>query len=114
MRRPALALIGLLALVGFAHADQPGDWSVFAVREEIAPRSWTEPDGQGGMRLGLAGRGDDAVDGRWVREIPVTAGAPFAATTCMVTLPPAVASTLFVCGAVPARWSGRGSTDGNE
>jgi predicted amidohydrolase len=78
MRRPALALIGLLALVGFAHADQPGDWSVFAVREEIAPRSWTEPDGQGGMRLGLAGRGDDAVDGRWVREIPVTAGAPYA------------------------------------
>ena len=77
MRRPARALIVLLALVGSARAEGPGDWSVLAAREEIAPRSWTEPDAGGGMRLGLAGRGDAAVDGRWVREVPVTAGASY-------------------------------------
>jgi hypothetical protein len=28
--------------------------------------------------LALAGRGDDAVDGRWVREVPVVAGRDYA------------------------------------
>jgi sugar lactone lactonase YvrE/predicted amidohydrolase len=45
-------------------------WTLFAVRDEIAPRSWQTPEGD----LALAGRGDEAVDGRWQRTVPVTAG----------------------------------------
>src|SRR5439155_17136031 len=45
-------------------------WTTFAVRDEIAPRSWQTPDGD----LALAGRGDEAVDGRWQRTVSVTAG----------------------------------------
>jgi predicted amidohydrolase len=44
------------------------------VREEIAPRSWTDRDAEGRLRLGLAGRGNDAVDGRWAREVAVAPG----------------------------------------
>ena len=46
-------------------------WQPYAARDEIAPRSWVEKDGS----LGLAGRGDDAVDGRWTRTVAVKAGA---------------------------------------
>jgi len=53
-------------------------WKPYAVREEIAPRSFSERDAQGGLVLGLAGRGDDAVDGRWVREAPVVPGKTYA------------------------------------
>ena len=49
-------------------------WRPYAAREEIAPRSWSVRDPQGALVLGLAGRGDDAVDGRWAREVPVVAG----------------------------------------
>src|SRR5262245_50713417 len=45
-------------------------WTMFAVRDEIAPRSWQTTEGD----LALAGRGDEAVDGRWQRTVPVTAG----------------------------------------
>src|SRR5262249_24057037 len=45
-------------------------WTLFAVRDEIAPRSWQTLDGD----LALAGRGDEAVDGRWQRTVPATAG----------------------------------------
>lgn len=79
MRPLAAALTAaMVALVSPSCAEDLGGWSAFAVRDEIAPRSWTEPDGSGGLRLGLAGRGDDAVDGRWVREVPVEAGASYA------------------------------------
>jgi predicted amidohydrolase len=70
-----LLLLGLPAARG---ADAPDGWQPFAVRDEIAPRFWVEeakaqvaplPYG-----LGLAGRGDDAVDGRWRRTVPVAAG----------------------------------------
>jgi predicted amidohydrolase len=49
-------------------------WRPHAVRDEIAPRSWTERDAAGRLVLGLAGRGDAAVDGRWVREAAVAPG----------------------------------------
>jgi hypothetical protein len=49
-------------------------WKPHAVREEIAPRSFTEQNAQGGLVLGLTSCGDDAVDGRWVREVPVAPG----------------------------------------
>jgi predicted amidohydrolase len=53
-------------------------WKPYAVRPEIAPRSFSERDPQGALLLGLAGRGDDAVDGRWVREVPVVPGKSYA------------------------------------
>jgi predicted amidohydrolase len=81
MRRSLpFVVLGLVVLgLGAAWAaDAPDGWQRYAVRDEIAPRFWVEeardqvaplPYG-----LGLAGRGDDAVDGRWLRTLPVTAG----------------------------------------
>jgi predicted amidohydrolase len=82
MRRLAVALLTLLAgsTAGPATASEPApdSWRPHAVRDEIAPRSWEER-GPGGERvLGLAGRGDDAVDGRWAREVPVLPGKDYA------------------------------------
>jgi predicted amidohydrolase len=74
----ALGVASLLVLLLSAPAgSEPvatDGWEPYAVRAEIAPRSWAERDAQGTLLLGLAGRGDDAVDGRWVREVPVVAG----------------------------------------
>jgi predicted amidohydrolase len=53
-------------------------WRPYAVREEIAPRTWSERDERGGLLLGLGGRGDDAVDGRWLREVGVAPGKEYA------------------------------------
>jgi predicted amidohydrolase len=76
MGRTRLALV--LALLATAAAASAEDWRPYAVREEIAPRSFSERDARGGLVLGLAGRGDDAVDGRWVREEPVVPGRTYA------------------------------------
>ena len=59
--------------------NTPDGWHSFSVREEIAPRFWTERRGSE-VALGLAGRGSEAVDGRWRREVPVTAGKSYAFT----------------------------------
>jgi hypothetical protein len=64
-------LILFLAAPTAPEAVSNDGWKPYAVREEIAPRSFSERGGQGELVLGLAGRGDDAVDGRWVREVPV-------------------------------------------
>ena len=82
MRRVALSLSALLALlvaspVAWADPD-PDGWHPFAVREEIAGRTWRARDGTGGLLLGVAGRGDAGLDGRWVREVPVTPGREYA------------------------------------
>src|SRR6516225_9027893 len=53
----------------------PDGWHGYAARPEIAPRFWVE---QPGDRLAMAGRGDDALDGRWLRRVPVTAGKYYA------------------------------------
>jgi predicted amidohydrolase len=77
---PSLAslLVVLLSAPASAEPLSTDGWKPFAVRDEIAPRSWAERDAEGGLVLGLAGRGDDAVDGRWVREVPVVAGKTYA------------------------------------
>jgi predicted amidohydrolase len=55
-----------------------GDWKSYAVRPEIAPRFWVakpkERSGEAPFYLGLAGRGDEAVDGRWLRTTAVGGG----------------------------------------
>jgi predicted amidohydrolase len=72
----AAALIGAAPVGDLEPATETAaeGWRAYSAREEIAPRSWMEPDAQGRLRLGLAGRGDDAVDGRWVREVKVASG----------------------------------------
>jgi predicted amidohydrolase len=56
----------------------PDGWRGYAVRAEIAPRFWVVPPEEGkspgAYALGLAGCGDEAVDGRWLRRVPVAAG----------------------------------------
>ena len=72
----ALALLFAASALGESLATD--GWQPYSAREEIAPRSWAERDAQGGLVLGLAGRGDDAVDGRWAREAPVAPGKTYA------------------------------------
>src|SRR5512139_1904143 len=74
----ASVLLFLLAAPAAADAASTDGWKPYAVRDEIAPRSFSERDERGGLVLGLAGRGDDAVDGRWVREVPVVPGKTYA------------------------------------
>src|SRR5438876_29215 len=59
-----------------AAEEAPDGWRAYAARSEIAPRSWIvrHEDSRGSYGLGLAGRGEEAVDGRWLRTVPVTAG----------------------------------------
>ena len=72
------SLLVLLLAAPVAVPDPTGGWNPYAAREEIAPRSFSERDARGGLILGLAGRGDDAMDGRWVREVPVVPGKNYA------------------------------------
>jgi predicted amidohydrolase len=82
MRRLLLfVLVALAPACGRAVADEsapvPDGWKMQAVRAEIAPRFWVHyPKQKTGAdyELGLAGRGSEAVDGRWVRRQPVVAG----------------------------------------
>src|SRR5512139_4283771 len=74
----ASVLLFLLAAPAAPDAASTNGWKPYAVRDEIAPRSFSERDARGGLVLGLAGRGDDAVDGRWVREVPVVPGKAYA------------------------------------
>ena len=78
--RARIAPFILLALArSAAGQDTATDgWRPYAARDEIAPRSFSERGLDGGLRLGLAGRGDDAVDGRWVREVRVVPGRTYA------------------------------------
>lgn len=77
-----LALAPTSALYGEESAAKtdaaPDGWQPFAVRQEIAPRSWVErreiPPDREEYVLGLAGRGHEAVDGRWLRRVPVAPG----------------------------------------
>ncbi len=82
MRRLATALLTLLAGSGAGPATAaeplPDGWRPYAVRDEIAPRSWSERGAGREVVLGLAGRGDDAVDGRWAREVAVAPGKDYA------------------------------------
>ena len=73
---PVVAL--LVAASAFAEGVASDGWRPYSPREEIAPRSWVEREAQAGLVLGLAGRGDDAVDGRWAREVPAVPGKTYA------------------------------------
>jgi len=56
-------------------APAPDGWRGIAARDEIAPGFEVErPAGSEGYHLVLKGRGNDAVDGRWVRTVPVSPG----------------------------------------
>ena len=61
-----------------AAASLPDGWHQYSARDEIAPRFWFERFGDSADKhtyvLGLAGRGDAAVDGRWQRRVPVEGG----------------------------------------
>jgi predicted amidohydrolase len=72
------SILVLLLAAAPSEPDAADAWKPYAVREEIAPRTWVERDAQGALVLGLAGRGNDAVDGRWVREAPVAPGKTYA------------------------------------
>ena len=79
MRRPGLLLILSVICIADAVGDEslvtPDGWRPYAARDEIAPRFFVEQDAanQDGYLLGLAGRASDAVDGRWIRRVGVTA-----------------------------------------
>src|SRR5262245_50121753 len=57
----------------------PDGWRTYAARAELTPAFRVERGGgKTGDRsywLGVTGQGDEAVDGRWVREVPVRSGA---------------------------------------
>lgn len=75
----ALLILGCLSVGAEPQQDgaAPDGWHPYAARDEIAPAFRVERDGKG-YSLILAGRGEDAVDGRWVREVPVRAEAYYA------------------------------------
>src|SRR5262249_34895673 len=60
----------------------PDGWVSYSVRSEIAPRFWVEPSkgkpSLAAYQLGMAGRGEEAVDGRWQQTVPVIAEKYFA------------------------------------
>ncbi len=63
-------------LAPFAAADEPAadGWTFYAIREEIAPKSSIAYDKSSNYRLILAGNGNESVDGRWVKRVPVSEG----------------------------------------
>jgi predicted amidohydrolase len=71
---------------GIARGDEPGvapdGWTTQVARAETAPRFWVQqPTGKAessNYELGLAGRGSDALDGRWIRRQPVVPGKHYA------------------------------------
>ncbi len=72
--------IGWLGIAGAGQASDiakaipaPPGWKFYAPRDEIAPRFWVDQNESGAL-LCLAGKGDEAVDGRWIRRLPVKAG----------------------------------------
>ena len=57
-------------------SQAPDGWQRQAPRPDIAPRFRVQLSSAetGPYQLGLAGRGSESVDGRWVRTVPVVAG----------------------------------------
>src|SRR4051794_26155768 len=71
----ALSLVCCFSVIASAESvDAPDGWTTSAAREEIAPRTWVEQSGAAGYALGLAGRGQASVDGRWQRRVDASAG----------------------------------------
>lgn len=94
--RCALAVVlsacACAAGAGAKAGDGPDGWRFETARDEIAAEHWTtagdaSSKGEATVAaLGLAGRGDANVDGRWVKRVPVNGGryyvfnAPYRAT----------------------------------
>ena len=58
-------------------AAVPDGWETYAPRAEMAPRFRVEKPAGAGLQaywLGMSGQGGRALDGRWLRKVPVTAG----------------------------------------
>ena len=66
------------------NGDAVGAWRTESPRHEYAPRFFTVTIG-GEQLLGLAGRGLDAVNGRWVRAVPVVGGRHYAFSVQFLT-----------------------------
>ena len=66
----------MVAAAAGAYGDEAGPegWRFVPVREEISPKYWVVGAGSSGYGLGLAGKGDRAVDGKWVRRVGVAGG----------------------------------------
>ena len=117
------ALVGAVTLTGGRVSGHealaaPDGWRGYAVRAELAPRFWVElpKDGSAGhdYGLGLAGQGDDAMDGRWRRTLPLAAGRYYAFRAeyrAGTSLPRPAASWRRSSGSTPrASSSGRRNT----
>lgn len=80
MKTRGLALILLLGIAApVAHADSPEGWTKFAPRDELLPDFAFELDrssgGQGKEPVLIISAGDrEAIDGAWVKTIPVAGG----------------------------------------
>jgi predicted amidohydrolase len=82
----SLAIVCLLLARPAGAEEFPDGWTPTAPREEIAPafsverpaaapsESGRTPPDDGAYRLVLEGKGSEAVDGRWVRTLPIVAG----------------------------------------
>ncbi len=61
-------------------AEHPDGWSTDSPRPELAPRFRVERQDRGAAHayyLGIAGGGHPAPDGRWLRRVPIAAGAHY-------------------------------------
>ncbi|MFI5380335.1 MAG: carbon-nitrogen hydrolase family protein [Tepidisphaerales bacterium] len=75
MLKPSVLISFLLLSFAVTAAEPaPDGWQFSAPREEIAPRAWVVRGAGDSYGLALAGRGDESVNGKWVRRVPVTAG----------------------------------------
>src|SRR5688500_11880351 len=76
MLKSILAAVLLCAVGGAVLANEtgPDGWKFIPVRDEIAPKAWVAKEGDSGYGLGLAGKGDRNVDGKWVRRVGISGG----------------------------------------
>jgi predicted amidohydrolase len=64
----------LSAAITSADEAAPDGWKFYSIRSEIAPKSGVVFDKSSSYRLQLSGNGNESVDGRWFKRLPVTAG----------------------------------------
>jgi len=76
----------IIASLGASETGAPEGWTTFSPRDETAPRFFFAYDtkevapgyefveSHAAYSLGIAGRGEEACDGRWVKSVPATAG----------------------------------------
>src|SRR5258705_3813314 len=75
--RTLLAIFTIFQLIpALAPADEAAadGWKFYAIRDEIAPKSGVVFDKSGSYRLTITGNGNESVDGRWFKRVPVSEG----------------------------------------